>query len=181
MRVTKFLVFLAGLLGAISFFLPLAKGQVRSYHFHLSPYRMVKGIDDAAQVMEGIETDASARERMNDNLAQLQSTVERFRFLMLKMYAPMAVLLMVGFMGVAGGTFGRIAGTLSLLSGVAGLSMALMYDIGDQSGFNMAGAGLYFMYAGSALGSIFGLCGLIWPEREKFQLPRARTSSPPAD
>lgn len=169
MKATKFVVLAAGILGIVSFFLPLIAVQKSGIEGKLSAFVIVKGIDKASEVVNGgAAAAASAADvsEANDALAKIKGIV-------LGIYAPAALLLLIGAIGVARKKFGRVAGTFSLLIGLIGLGIAsLLLTAAKDPGVSqandsggVAGVGMYVMFLAALLGAVAGLVTLVKPDR----------------
>ncbi len=170
MKATKFLVLLAGILGIVSFILPMLTVKTTEGQGQFSAYRMVVGVDKATQIVAGPLGEAIDKEggvKLKETLAEANLEFAKVKNIILGMYAPMAVLLLLGLVGMARGRFGRVAGVFALLAGLVGAFFVYAIYTGAKEGSAEAvvGVGIQVMFAASAIGALGGLIALILPDR----------------
>jgi hypothetical protein len=98
-----------------------------------------------------VETSASAKRDLG-----------KLRGIVLAIYAPAALLALLGGLGVARKRFGRVAGAFALLSGLAGLGIAAVLQ---SAAGGYGGIGLSLLLLTGATGIIGGVLALAKPER----------------
>jgi len=135
MKATKYIVLAGGLVGLASFFLPLVSIQ-----------------------RDGFSGTASAFEVVRD----ASSDVASLKGIVMAIFAPAALLALLGGLGVMRRRFGRVAGTFALLSGLAGLGIAALLK---SAAGGDGGIGLSLLLLTGATGIIGGVIALAKPER----------------
>lgn len=137
MKASKFIVLAGGVLGIVSFFLPLVSVD----------HDGVRGTASAFDVV--------SKAAQFEELANIKTFVYAI-------YVPAVVLALLGGLGVARQRFGRGAGVLSLLVGLAGLGIAaLLKGAAEGDG----GIGLTFLLVTGIAGSVGGILAIAKPER----------------
>ena len=156
MKASKLIVLVGGILGILAFFLPLVSVERQGKSASVSAFQIMKGLDqvevavDADRTMD-VATSASAKK-----------DVGALKGIVMAIFAPALLLTFIGGLGVARKRFGRVAGTFSLLAGLAGLGIASILK-GAAEGD--AGIGLTFLLITGVTGVIGGLVALVKPER----------------
>ena len=171
-KAIKYIVLAAGLLGLISFFLPLISVSKAGIQGKLSAYRIVKGIGSAQEVVgkEGKKlTDKDDRAAVADANKALGAV----KGIVMGVYFPAFMLLIFGLVGTLRKRFGRglsiptfIFGLLSL--GISGLLSAAASAGGGES---VAGIGMHLLLVSAIVGTVTALVGIIKPDRGEVQGP----------
>jgi hypothetical protein len=161
MKATKFIILAGGIIGLLSFFLPLLSMQRGGASATVSAFQIVKGIDSVSVAVG----DASARQVVDvATSASAQQDLGALKGIVMAVFAPAALLALLGGLGVLRRRFGRVAGTFSLLAGLAGLGIASVLK-GAAEGD--AGIAMTFLLLTGATGIIGGVLALAKPERAK--------------
>ncbi len=176
MKAIKFVILGAGLLGLISFFLPLAKHESTSY----SAFGVIQGVDAAKSEANKIADQVQDNLAANADGTRAQDDVEKLRndfnegldaaktLVYILLVAPVALAL-IGGVGVARKKLGRLGGTGALLIGLlgtalSGLVLAAFTSAEFKSDGGSAGIACYTMFIGNITGMICGLLTLIKPD-----------------
>jgi hypothetical protein len=159
MKATKFIILVGGLLGILAFFLPLVSVQRGGASASVSAYQVVKGLDSVQVAVEDAgkqhAIDVATTESAKSDLGALKGIV-------MAIFAPALLLALIGGIGVKRKRFGRVAGTFSLLAGIAGLGIAAILK-GAAEGDG--GIGLTVLLLTGAAGVVGGIMALVKPER----------------
>jgi hypothetical protein len=156
MKATKFIILVGGILGLLAFFLPLVSVQRGGTSATVSAFQIIKGLDTVSVAVDQASTVDVATS------ASAQSDIGAMKGIVMAIFAPAALLTLLGGLGVMRRRFGRLAGTFSLLAGLAGLGIAAVLKgaAGGDSGIGMS-----ILLLTGALGVIGGVLGLAKPER----------------
>ena len=173
----KLLVLIAGLAGVAGFFLPLRSlaspdGKITA---QASAYEIVIGLDDTKVLFDqatklGLDKETAARMSRNVNQA-----IEAYRYTMLALFIPSALLVLLAALGFAKGGLGRFAGLLAIVLGLAsGVAFAaILFLVGDlvidEQAIKLTlsssnGLGMYCLLATGVLASLAGLGALLRPD-----------------
>jgi hypothetical protein len=164
-KATRFIVLAAGILGLASFFLPFVAVQNSGVKGQLSAYTIVKGIDDAQEVVKSSAVPAHVAKK---DLAEVNAALSQVKGIVLGLYAPLALLVVIGVVGLSRKKFGRVAGSFSFVVGLIGLAVAallLSAASEEPTAESFAGIGMYIMLAAAGLGALAGLVTLFKPDR----------------
>jgi hypothetical protein len=169
MKAWKFLILLAGIIGIIGFFLPFARATSSRIQMEQSftAYRLVRGIDVKEmkeEVMKVGATHADA-ERAAQEIDEGLSAV---RGLLAIVYAPAALLALLGAIAVARDRIGRLGGVFALLFGLASAGIwALLFGAShDEHETTVAlAAGAHALLAAGLAGMLGGGGALFAPDR----------------
>jgi len=172
-KLTKFIVLVGGILGIIAFFLPLIAVKDSGVEGALSAFTIVKGIDQASDVIndkavaaaaDSAEEFASQKKDANDALGAVKGVV-------LAIFAPALLLVVIGGVGVMRKKFGRLGGTGALLFGLIGLGIWAVLNsaandvASDAHAGSVKGIGMYLLAVTGACGILGGLMTLVKPDR----------------
>jgi hypothetical protein len=159
MKATKFIVLVGGILGILSFFLPLVSVHRGEFTGKVSAYQVVKGLDTVA-----VEVDAAdARTAVEvETKSEAKKDIGAMKGIVMAIFAPAALLALIGGLGVGRKRFGRVAATFSLLCGLLGLGIASILKAAAEGD---AGIGMTFLLITGVAGVVGGIAGLIKPER----------------
>ena len=171
MKASKLIVLVGGILGIIAFFLPLVSVQRTNVQGTVSAFQIVKGLDSVAH-----EVDRAAPTMAAEDVTAAKDGVGQIKGLVLAIFAPAALLALIGGMGVARKKFGRVAGTFSLLFGLVGLGIAALLKSAAEGD---AGIGLTMLIVTGLAGVVGGILALAKPERraEQVMAPVARLAA----
>ena len=173
-KAAKFMVLVAGLMGLVAFFLPLFSFEFQGKPFTVSAFTAVRG---GEAVMSHLSSEAGVKA---DNSAEVQKVVADMDELMKKvrpflylMYAPAALLVLLGIIGVVKQRFGRGFGILSLLLGLVtfGFWALVFFAMGeakkDQTDVAVGvGLGVHLLLGTGILGFLGGVTNTVKPDRD---------------
>lgn len=164
MKASKLLVLVAGILGVVSFFLPLVSVHREDTVATLTAFQIVKSGDTVAVgIKQGNEKSVVRVDaRQDDGVAHDDIDLKQVRQIVMIVFAPTALLLLIGGLGVLRGRFGRLAGLLSLLLGLVPLGAGLLMNAGANGD---GGSGILALIAAGGVGALGGLLALISPDR----------------
>lgn len=159
MKASKLIVLVGGILGILAFFLPLVSVHRADFKGTASAFQIVKGLD---QVQGAVDDAAQRAEAPSMEVDQAKDGIGKIKGLVLAIFAPAAVLALIGGLGVARKKFGRGAGALSLIVGLIGLGIAALLKSAAEGD---AGIGLTFLLLTGVAGVVGGILALAKPER----------------
>lgn len=159
MKASKFIVLVGGILGILSFFLPLVSVERGTTKASVSAFQVIKGLD---QVEVAVEEAGARRELSVASSAGAQKDIGAMKGIVMAIFAPALLLAAIGGAGIARRRFGRVAGAFSLLLGLVGLGIGTILK-GAAEGD--AGIGLTFLLVTGVAGIVGGLLALVKPER----------------
>ena len=173
-KAAKFMVLVAGLMGLVAFFLPLFSVDVGGKSFTVSAFQAVRGVEAVKtnlekQAGEKMQSDPQAQKSIED-LDEVLTKVKSYLFIM---YAPAALLMLLGIFGVVKQKFGRGFGVLALLLGLVtfGFWALLFFAAGEakkeeaQAAFGL-GLGVHLLLGTGILGFLGGITNTIKPDRD---------------
>ena len=171
MKLTKFVVLLAGLCGIAAFFLPLAHGRQGSVAIEVSSYDLVRGIDVSREITGRAAEASELAPQAKQAIASVERTLASLRGVLLALHAPAALLVLFGALGLFVG-FRRGLGAASAFAGLAGGGAwgYITYQAGRWASLHGdAGLGMavWLMLGACALGAIAGIVALVRPERAR--------------
>lgn len=169
-KAIKYIILGAGIVGLISFFMPLIAVSKAGISGKLSAYRIVKGIGSAQEVVgkEGKKlTDKDDREAVAD----ANKALGAIKGIVMAVYLPAFMLFIFGLVGTLKKRFGRGLSIPSFIFGLLGLGIAglLMAATSAGEGESVAGFGLHMLFLSAILGTVGALVGMIKPDRGEFQ------------
>jgi hypothetical protein len=174
MKASKFIVLVGGILGILAFFLPQLSVQRAGASAKVSAYQVVKGLDQVSVEVDkagGTSTvDVATRNEAKQDLGAIKGIV-------MAVFAPAALLALIGALGVKRRKFGRGAGTFALLLGVVGLGIGAVLKSAAEGD---AGIGMTLLIVTGLAGCIGGIAALIKPERMEVSVQPALASVPRA-
>lgn len=159
MKATKFIILVGGLLGLLAFFLPLVSVERGGHTASVSAFQVMKGLD-AVEV--AVDEGAATREISVESSASAKQDIGAMKGIVMAIFAPAALLALLGGLGIGRKRFGRVAATFSLLAGIAGLGIASILKSAAEGD---SGIGLTLLMVTGAAGIVGGLIGLVKPER----------------
>jgi hypothetical protein len=159
MKASKFIVLVGGILGILSFFLPLVSVERNGAKASVSAYQVVKGLDAVE-----VAVDEGARHAAYDieTSASAKKDIGAMKGIVMAIFAPALLLSLIGAAGVARKRFGRVAGTFSLLAGLVGLGIAMLLKSAAEGD---GGIGLTLLLITGVAGVFGGIAALVKPER----------------
>lgn len=159
MKATKFIVLVGGLLGILAFFLPLVSVQRDAGSASVSAFQVMKGLDS---VEVAVDEAGTKREIDVATSASAKQDIGALKGIVMAIFAPAALLVLLGGLGVGRKRFGRVAGTFALLAGIAGLGIASILKSAAEGD---SGIGLTFLLVTGVAGIVGGIMALAKPER----------------
>lgn len=172
MKASKFIVLVGGLLGIISFFLPMVAVSQRNAggdqaSVTVSAFQIVKGIEVAKVAVD--KADGSHEDVMVHAEAQeAKKGLDSIKGIVMAIFAPALLLVLIGGLGVMRKKFGRVAGTFSLLFGLVGLGIAMLLRSAAADAASDGGSGgiaLTILLLTGVAGIAGGILALAKPER----------------
>ena len=159
MKASKFIVLVGGILGILSFFLPLVSVERQGAKASVSAYQIIKGLD---QVEVAVDEGARQAAVSVETTREAKEGIGAMKGIVMAVFGPALLLTLIGGMGVARKRFGRVAGTFSLLLGLVGLAIgALLKSAAEGDG----GIGLTLLILTGVAGIVGGIAALVKPER----------------
>jgi hypothetical protein len=173
-RAAKFMVLAGGLMGLVAFFLPLLSVDVAGKTLTVTAFQAVRG---AEAVKQNWESEIGAKV---ESTPEIKQALDRFDELLTKvkpylyiMYAPAALLVLLGLIGVMKQKFGRGFGVLSLLLGLVAFGFwALLYFAAGEAKKEQAevvfgvGLGVHLLLGTGILGFVGGAVNTFKPDRD---------------
>ena len=136
MKVAKFIVLLGGALGIWAFFLPLVAIHNGDYSGTISGYQLVDGIHTGEPEVRGVAV---------------------------AIFLPVMLFAVLGALGLVRQRFGRVAGIVSLLFGLVGLSIAaLLVSVVDGD----TGIALVLLLVACVAGFGGGMLAIVSPDHK---------------
>lgn len=173
-RAAKFMVLAGGLMGLVAFFLPLFSVAAGGKSFTVSAFQAVRGVEAVkahieSEAGEKVQADPEAQRAMSD-LDDVLTKVKSYLYIM---YAPAALLVLLGLIGVVKQKFGRGFAILSLLLGLVALGFwALLYFAAGEAKKEQAeaafglGLGVHLLLGTGILGFLGGAINTVKPDRD---------------
>lgn len=173
MKAWKFLIVLAGAAGIVGFFLPFIEVTHTTYEVHakVTALDLVRGapgfVDLAEQNLDKLHVPKADADRF---FRDVGDRVEAFRGVVIGLYAPSALLALLGLIGVFRSRFGRLAGLVSLVLGLAscGIWLAFLFvskQEKDPHFIATMGLGLHMLLVAGIGGAVAGFGALVSPDR----------------
>lgn len=162
MKATKFIILVGGLLGLLAFFLPLVSVQRAGGSASVSAFQVMKGLDTVEVAVNEAGTAKSYDVETAAFASEAKKDIGAMKGIVMAIFAPAALLALLGGLGIGRKRFGRVAATFSLLAGIAGLGIASILK-GAAEGDS--GIGLTLLLVTGAAGIVGGILGLVKPER----------------
>lgn len=161
MKASKFIVLAGGIIGILAFFLPMVTVEQGNVSSSVSAFQIVKGLDTASVAVGSQEVSVAIADAGGDAGAA-KDMLDGMKTFVLAMFVPALMLLVIGGLGVMRKQFGRVAGTFSLLFGLAGLGIGALLKSAAEGD---SGIGLTLMLLTGVAGIVGGLITLVKPER----------------
>ena len=173
MKAIKFLILGAGIIGIVSFFLPLLNVDQDEVSLSVSSFDVVTGIELAEELRDKVATDVATLDDTGQGsafVAELDEALDAVKIFLLILFAPIAILFLVGAVGVARRRLGRPGGTLALIAGLigAGFCAIVLAAWGSpevKASGGSSGVAVYLMFLANIVGFVGGLLTLIKPDR----------------
>lgn len=167
-KLAKFIVLGGGVLGILGFFLPLITASYQGVNAQMSTFQLVSGIDKIDEIVD-VKIDEVPAEAQA-GLQEFNEGLKKARAVFYALFAPSALLLLMGLLAVAKARMGRVLGVFAFLVGGAGVGIwALLQSIISEAAKNGGeaggGIGMHLILVSGALGIIAGLIALISPEK----------------
>jgi hypothetical protein len=166
-KATKYIILTAGVIGLISFFMPLISVSKAGITGKLSAYRIVKGIDSAKDIVGKAGKNASA-ETDKKVVADANKALGALKAIVLAVFFPAMMIFLLGLVGTLRKSFGRGLAIPTFLFGLVGLAISglLTAVASSDGGQSVAGSGMYMLLFASVVGTVFALIGIIKPDRK---------------
>jgi hypothetical protein len=163
MKASKFIVLVGGILGILAFFLPMVSVTRGGHTATVSAFQIVKGLD---AVQDEIQKDSvrtqAASIGESGSLDKADKDIGAIKGIVMAVFAPALLLALMGAAGVARKKFGRVAGTFSLLAGLAGLGIAALLKSAAEGD---SGIGITLLLVTGLAGLVGGIIALAKPDR----------------
>jgi hypothetical protein len=161
MRAAKLVVLLAGVLGVVGFFLPLASFTHRGAEVGVSAFQVFTGVTELE------DRGMSAADLGSARAGEVAATLSEIRGAVVLCFLPGGLLAMLGLVGVARRRFGRLGGALAILLGGVSLLIFSGLNRGVEAlhGEATRGAGMYLVLGAGILGVIGGVAAMASPDR----------------
>lgn len=177
---TKYIILAAGIIGLISFFMPLISVSKAGITGKLSAYRIVMGISSAKDVVGKAGNKAkSVDEKVA--VAEANKALGALRGIVLGVFFPALMIFIFGLAGTLRKSFGRGLAIPTFIFGLLGLGISslLTAAAGSGGGESVAGSGMYMLLLASVVGTVGGLVAIIRPDRKEVasQAPQFATSN----
>jgi hypothetical protein len=166
----KYLVLVGGIAGIVGFFLPFVNVHERDARFgrHPSAFELVRrleALDEMTQSLTALGITASDAQQM---ASQAHDQLQTARTAASVIYAPAALLALLGIVCGVRRRMGRLAGFLALVLGAAsGAVWAVFHYVasGDPHHGATLGLGAHLLLACGALGVLAGIGALVASDR----------------
>jgi hypothetical protein len=160
MKASKFIVFLAGVLGIIAFFLPLVSVSHNGHKATVSAMQLVKGLDS---VQSEVDANHELHASMSpDAIRSTKDTAGAVKGIVFAVFVPALLLALIGGIAVARRKFQRLGSIFSLIIGLIGLAIAGLLSAAAEGD---SGSGIYLLLLTGILGTLGGLLATIKPDR----------------
>jgi len=159
MKATKFIVLVGGILGILSFFLPLVSVHRSNATGQVSAFQIMKGLDTVSVAVDtaSVKTVEDVQVR-----SEAKKDVGAMKGIVMAIFAPALLLTLIGGLAVARKRFGRGAAALALIFGLIGLGIGAILKSAAEGD---AGVGMTLLLLTGVAGVVGGLMGLVKPER----------------
>jgi hypothetical protein len=173
LKAIKFVILAAGVLGLISFFLPLLNVDKEGFKMKISSFDVVKGLELADEFESKVKSDIEALDTAGESkafIADIDEALDAIKIFLVVLFAWPVLLLLVGGVGALRGKLERVGGTVALVVGLIGtlLCMLILAAWGSQevkASGGSSGIAVYTMLLANVTGFICGLLTLIKPDR----------------
>lgn len=170
MSVWKYLVLLGGIVGIVGFFLPFVDVHTTGARFgrHPSAFELVRRLETLDSMTQGLSALGVAPADARQMATQAHASLETARTAASVIYAPAALLALLGIACGVRRRMGRLAGFCSLILGaISGAVWGIFAYVAMSDPHRSAtlGLGADMLLACGALGVIAGLGALVVPDR----------------
>ncbi len=161
MKASKLIVLVGGILGILAFFLPLVSVHRANATGKVSAFQIMKGLDTVSVAVDSADAgatrsiDVPTRHEAKKDLGALKGIV-------MAIFAPAALLALIGGLAVARKRFGRGAAAFSLIFGLIGLGIGAILKSAAEGD---AGIGMTLLLVTGISGVVGGIMALVKPER----------------
>jgi hypothetical protein len=159
MKATKFIVLVGGILGLLSFFLPLVSVHRANATGKVSAFQIMKGLDSVSVAVDEASVHSVAEV---ETRAEAKKDVGAMKGIVMAIFAPALLLTLIGGLAVGRKRFGRGAAAFSLIFGLIGLGIGAILKSAAEGD---AGIGMTLLLLTGVAGVVGGLIGLVKPER----------------
>ncbi len=179
MSLWKYLVLLAGIVGVAGFFLPFIDVHTSNARFgrHPSAFELVRRLESLDALTLDLTKLGLGDAQAKEAAAQAHDQLERARTAASVIYAPAALLAILGAICGIRRRMGRLAGFLALVLGaISGSVWAIFYYVASRDPHHAAtmGLGANLLLACGAAASLAGIGALIVPDRGALPAPPPR-------
>ncbi len=180
-KATKYVILSAGLIGLISFFMPLISVSKAGIAGKLSAYRIVKGISSAQDVVGKAGNKLKHRDD-KAAVAEANKALGAIKGIVMGVFFPAFMVFIFGLVGTLKKSFGRGLAIPTFIFGLLGLGISGLLTAAASSGGgeSVAGAGMYMLLLASITATVGGLVAIIKPDRKELpqaQAPQFATAS----
>ena len=170
MRIWKYVVLLGGILGVAGFFAPFMEYRAPDGSLSgASAYEIVRQDVDVRTLMHKAELARMVtHEQAVEATRVLEKGIEAYRFVMVGVFVPAAVIFLIGLFSFSRKKMGRVAGLASIVFGACAVGVWIFFFRSDppaQQIIGRLGLGLYALAACGLLGGLGGLGSLLFPDR----------------
>lgn len=173
----KYVILSAGIIGLISFFMPLISVSKAGITGKLSAYRIVKGIDSVKNVVGKAGKKATATSD-KAAVAEANKALSSLKGIVLGVFFPALMLFVFGLAGTLRKSFGRGLAIPTFIFGLLGLAISglLTAAASSDGGGSVAGSGMYLLLLASVVGTLGGFIGIIKPDRKAAATPAPQSA-----
>jgi hypothetical protein len=171
------LILLAGLAGIAGFFLPLRSFSLpdNQVSAEASAFQVVRGTHDSTQLFEQAQKLGLSKADAERMTRSVNAAIRSYRAVLIGMFAPSALLVLLGLVEVARRRTGRFAGLLAIVLGMASVAgfIAILLLVGDLDVNEhtvslklggTGGVGSYCLLGSGVVAMFAGLGALLRPE-----------------
>jgi hypothetical protein len=179
MSLWKYLVLLAGIVGVAGFFLPFIDVHTANARFgrHPSAFQLVRSLETLDALTLDLTHLGLADAQAKETAAAAHAQLEQARTAASVIFAPAALLAILGATLGIRRRMGRLAGFVALVLGAISASVwAIFYYVASRDPHHAAtmGLGANLLLACGAAGALAGLGALVLPDRGAAPAPPPR-------
>lgn len=174
MKAIKFVILGCGILGLLSFFLPMLKVTMGEETHSFSAADVMKGVELAEQGVKKAREDlsdeiATAAPEVDKGLKDADEAIDTIKGIIAMFFIPSLLLVAIGGVATFRKKLGRLGGFGTMLFALIGIAMSgfSIAVLGDPSVKSVLGAGmaLYLLLLTGIAGFVCGLLTLIKPDQ----------------
>ncbi len=179
MKAIKFVILGCGIIGLLSFFLPLFNVTIDGKSTSFSSLAVINGVDMAKAGVSKVKDElkdsaaelgsegADVKGRLDNAEAEIQKGLDAVKAFVMILFVPSILLTLIGGVAVFRKKLGRLGGAGGLFVGLIGMAMAGLViaafgELKDEGG--SAGIAVYLQFVGGVGGFLCGLLTLIKPD-----------------